>query len=87
MLIEQICELSRPGPPRCICTPKIGCFHDKTIICLEKFSSGLLFTAKILQGAVYFLLTSTWTKSLTEFNPKMQDFQRVLDLNCKQKKD
>ena len=27
----------------------------------------------------------TWAKSLTKFNPKMQDFKRVLDLNCKKK--
>ena len=28
------------------------------------------------------LLPSTWAKSLTKFNLKMQDFKRVLDLNC-----
>ena len=32
MLIEQIFELRRPGPPGRICTPITGCFHDKTII-------------------------------------------------------
>ena len=26
-------------------------------------------------------------KSLTKFNLKMQDFKRVLDVNCKQKED
>ena len=36
---------------------------------------------------MYFTSPPTWTKSLTQFNPKMQDFKRVLDLNCKQKKD
>ena len=25
-------------------------------------------------------------KSLAKFNPKMQDFKRVLDLNCEKKK-
>ena len=29
------------------------------------------------------LLPPTWAKSFTKFNPKMQDFKRVLDLNCK----
>ena len=28
------------------------------------------------------LLPSTWAKSLTKFKIKMQDFERVLDLNC-----
>ena len=46
----------------------------------------MLFTAKILQEAMYFT-SPTWAKSLTKFNLKMQDFKRVLDLNCNQKKD
>ena len=29
----------------------------------------------------------TWVKSLAKFNLKMQDFKRVLGLNCKQKED
>ena len=29
----------------------------------------------------------TWAKSLTKLNPKMLDFKRVLDLNCKEKED
>ena len=45
----------------------------------------MLFTAKILQEAMYFT-SPTWAKSLTKFNPKTQDFKRVLDLNSKQKK-
>ena len=37
---------------------------------------------KILLRAMY--LTSLYLgQSLTNFNPKMQDFKRVLDLNCK----
>ena len=48
----------------------------------EKSSSGLLFTAEhcTRQSALIF---PTWAQSLTKFNPKMQDFKRVLDLNCK----
>ena len=38
----------------------------------------LLFTAKILQKAMY-LTSPTWAKSRTKFNPKMQDFKRDLD--------
>ena len=44
-----------------------------------------IFTAKILLEAMY-LTFPTWTKSLTKLNPKMQDFKRVLDLNCKYKR-
>ena len=49
---------------------------------LGKSSSELLFSAKILLEAFY-LAFPAWAKSLTKFNPKMQDFKRVLDLNCK----
>ena len=41
-----------------------------------------LSTAKILPDAVY-LISPTWAKSRTKFNPKVQDFERVLDLDCK----
>ena len=30
-----------------------------------------------------YLTSPTWAESLTKFGPKMQDFKRVLDLNCK----
>ena len=29
------------------------------------------------------VLPATWAQSLTKFEPKMQDFEHVLDLNCK----
>ena len=35
MLIEQIFELSGPGPPGCTCTPITGCYHDKTMISMK----------------------------------------------------
>ena len=47
---------------------------------LGKSSSEVLFTAKVLQEAMY-LTFPTWTESLTKFNLKMQDFKRVLNLN------
>ena len=31
------------------------------------------------------LFPSTWAKSLTKFNSKLQDFKHVLDLNCKRR--
>ena len=81
MLIEQIFELRRPGPPGRI-TPITGWFYDKTII-----------SKKIFDWIFYLLLKNCWrqctllpstlAKSLTKFNLKMQDFKRVLDLNYK----
>ena len=68
-----------PWPYVC---PTTGYFHDKTKISKENLRMDLLFTAKILLEAMY-LTFLTWTKSLTKFNPKMQNFKRVLDLNCK----
>ena len=53
LLIEQIFELREPGPPGRTCTPTTGCFHDKTIISKGKYSTGLLFTSKISQEAMY----------------------------------
>ena len=31
------------------------------------------------------LFPPTWAKSRTKINPKMQDFKRALDLNCKKR--
>ena len=86
MLIEQIFELSGPGPPGRLRTPIIGCFHDKTIISKENFLVDCYLLLKYCRRQCT-LFPPTWTKSLTKFNPKMQDFKRVLNLNCKQKKD
>ena len=86
MLIKQIFELRRPGPPGHICTPITGCFHDKTIISKENFRVDCYSLLKYYKRQ-YTLLPPIWTKSLTKFNPKMQDFKRVLDLICKQKED
>ena len=85
MLIEQSFELRGPGPPGHICTPITGCFHDKTIISKENFRLDCYFLLKYCRRQCT-LLSPTWAKLLTKFNPKMQDF-KVLDLNSKQKKD
>ena len=86
MLIEQIFELRGPGSPGGICTPITACFHDKTIISKENIRLHSYLQLKYCrrQGT---LLPPTWAKSLTKFNPKMQDFKRVLYLNCKPKED
>ena len=66
MLIEQIIEfqLRDSGPPGRTCTSTTGQLHDKTKISVkQKSSSGLLFTAKILQEAMC-LTTPTWTELL-----------------------
>ena len=86
MFIEQNFELRGPGPPGRICSPIPGCFHDKTIISKENFRVDCYLLLKYCRRQCTLLLP-TWAKSLTKFNPKMQGFKRVLDLNCKQKED
>ena len=86
MLIEQNFELRGPGPPGRIYTPITGCFHDKTIISKETFQVDCNLRLEYRRRQCT-LLPPTWAKSLTKFNPKMQGFECVLDLNCKQKKD
>ena len=86
MLIEQNFELRGPGPPGRICTPITGCVNHKTIISEENFLVDCYSLLKYCMRQCT-LLPPTWAKLLTKFNPKMQDFKRALDLNCKQKKD
>ena len=83
MLIEQRFKLKGPGH---IYTPISGCFHDKAIIFKENIRLDCYLLLKYCRRQC-FSLTSTWAKPLTKFNPKMQDFKRVLDLNCKQKEN
>ena len=81
MLVEQFFELRGPGPPGHTCTPITGCFHDKTIS-KENIRLDLYLLLNKLQEACT-LFPPTCVKSLTKFNPKMQDFKHALDLNCK----
>ena len=37
LLIKQIFEFEEPGPSGRVCSPVIGCFHDKTIISKKIF--------------------------------------------------
>ena len=77
MLIEQILKLKGPGPPGRVCTPITGCFLDKTITSKENFRLDCYLLLKYCRRQC----------TLQKFNPKMQDFKRVLDLNCKQRED
>ena len=84
MLIEQIFELRGPGPPRHICTSITGCFYDTTIISKENIGLDCYLLLKYCRSQCT-LLPPTWAKLATKFNPIMQDFKCVLDLNCWQK--
>ena len=86
MLIEQLFELRGPWPPGRVCTPITGSFHDKTIISKENNRLHCNLLLKYCRNPCT-LLPSILAKSLTKFNPKMQDFKQALDLNCKQKED
>ena len=85
MLTEHIFELRGPGPPGRTCTAATGCFHDKAIISKENIRQDCYLLLKYCRSQ-YFLLPLTWAKSLTKLNPIMQDFKRVLDLDCKKRR-
>ena len=84
MLIEQNFELRELGPPGRTCrpTPKTASFYDKTIISKEDFQVDCYSLLKHCRRQCTLL-----PLPVPKFNPKMQDFKRVLDLNCKQKED
>ena len=86
MLIEQIFESRGLGLLGRICSPITGCFHDKALISKENILLDCYLVLKYCRRQCS-LLPSTRAKSVTKFNPKMQDFKRILDLNCKQKED
>ena len=86
MRIEQIFELRRPGPPGLTCTPITGCFHEKTKISKKNIRLDCYLLLKCCKRQCT-LLPPTWAKSLTKFNLKKQDFERVLDLNCQRKEN
>ena len=83
MLIEQIFELRGPGPPGRICIPITGCSNDKTIISNENIRLDCYLPLKYCRRQCT-LLPPTWTKTRAKFNPKVQNFKHVFDLNCKQ---
>ena len=63
-------------------TPTAGYFHDKTKTSKENLRVDYYLPLKYCRRQCT-LLSPTWAKSLTKFNPKRHDFKRVLDLNCK----
>ena len=81
MLIGQFFELGGPELPDHTYTPITGCFYDKTIISKENIWLECYFLLKFCWRQCT-LLPFTWAKPLTKFNPRMQDFKRVLNLNC-----
>ena len=82
MFIEQIFELRGPGPPGRISTSITGCFHEKKVTSKESIRLDCYLLLKYYRMQCI-LLPPTLAKSLTKFNPKMQDFKRVLGLNYK----
>ena len=54
-------------------------FHDKAIISKENIQLDCYLLLKYCRRLCT-LLPHTWAKSLTKFNPKMQDFNRVFGL-------
>ena len=89
MLIEQTIdfELKGPGPPGCTCTPTSTYFYDKTKkISKENFQVDCYLLLKYCTRQST-LFSPTLAQLLSKFNPKMQDFKRGYELNCKQKKN
>ena len=84
MLIEQIIksELREPVPPGRTCTPTTGYFNDKTKIYKENLRVDYYLQLKLCRRKCI-LLPPTCAKSFSKFNTKIQDFKRVLDINCK----
>ena len=84
MLIGQIIQfgLRGAGPPSRTCTSTTGYFYDKTIISKKNLEQDYYLLLKYCTRQRT-LFSPTWAKSLTKFNPKMQDFKPVFDLNYK----
>ena len=82
MLIEGIIEfqLKGPAPPGRTCTLITDYCRDKTKISKENLRVDYYLLLKCCKRQCT-LLSPTWTRSLTiKFNSKMQDVERVFDL-------
>ena len=78
MLIEQIIELESRVPGLLVVhILKTGYFHDKAKIFKGKSSSEWFNAKNVAENNVPWI---PWPGQVTKFNPKMQDFKRVLDL-------
>ena len=84
MLIEQIFEFKLRGPRphgrRLLSTSTAGYCHDKIKILKENLRLDYYLLLKYCTRQCS-LLSPSRVKLLTKFNPKMQDFKRVLDLS------
>ena len=67
--------------PRAVCTRITGYIHDKTKVFNENLRMNYILLLKYCKRQCS-LLPSNWATALTKFNTKMQNFKRVLDLNC-----
>ena len=81
MLIEQIIEFKLRGSGVLAVHVLLQQTKQKSVRNIFEWNI-LIFTGKILQVQCT-LLPFPWAKSCTKFDPEMQDFKRVLDLNCK----
>ena len=84
MLIEQIVELQLRGPglPGLTCTSITGYFQDKTKISKENLRVGFHLLLKCCTRQCTLLPLPGPNHVQINFDTKMQDFKRVLDLNC-----
>ena len=84
MLIKQIVELQlrRPGPPGLTYTSITGYFHDKTKISKKNLRVGFHLLLKCCTRQCTLFLLPGANHVQLNFNTKMQDVKRVLDLNC-----
>ena len=85
MLIEQIVELQlrEPGLPGLTCTSITGYFHGKTKMSKENLRVGFHLLLKRYTRQCTLLPPIPGPNHLQlNFNTKMQDVKRVLDLNC-----
>ena len=89
MLIEQIVELQLrgPGPPGITCTSITGYFHDETKISMENLRVGFHLLLKCCTRQCTLLPLPGPNHVQLNFNTKMQDVKRVLDLNCNYKEN
>ena len=81
MLIGQIIEFELRGlrPPGRTRSPKLVIFKAKQKSLKEDFRVDFDLLLKYCRRQCM-LFSRTWAKSLTNFNPKMQDFKRALGL-------
>ena len=85
MLIEQIVEVESRVPRLLVVhISKTGYFHDKTKIFKGKSLSEWFNAKNVAETKVPWL---PWPGQVTKWNPKMQDFKRVLDLTWSKGRD